>query len=123
MSRYRVAMDIGGTFTDVVTYDEGERVFAATKASTTPGNLSEGVLAGRPIQQGDRGARVQRHDLQHALAVDGGGRAGGKPLITNHEYCGVDIERCGKIRRRNYLYWESQQSRKPIQLARWPAST
>jgi N-methylhydantoinase A len=39
-------MDIGGTFTDVVTYDERDRVFAATKASTTPGNLSEGVLAG-----------------------------------------------------------------------------
>jgi N-methylhydantoinase A len=46
MGRYRVAMDIGGTFTDVVTYDEQDRTFAATKASTTPGNLSEGVLAG-----------------------------------------------------------------------------
>jgi N-methylhydantoinase A len=39
-------MDIGGTFTDVVTYDDVAGVFAATKASTTPGNLSEGVLAG-----------------------------------------------------------------------------
>ena len=46
MSRYRVAMDIGGTFTDVVTYDDQAGVFSATKASTTPGNLSEGVLAG-----------------------------------------------------------------------------
>jgi N-methylhydantoinase A len=46
MGRYRVAMDIGGTFTDVVTYDDQDRTFAATKASTTPGNLSEGVLAG-----------------------------------------------------------------------------
>ncbi|MFG2040531.1 hydantoinase/oxoprolinase family protein [Dactylosporangium sp. NPDC048998] len=46
MPRYRVSMDIGGTFTDVVTYDEREGVFAATKASTTPGNLSEGVLLG-----------------------------------------------------------------------------
>ncbi|WP_432974551.1 hydantoinase/oxoprolinase family protein [Dactylosporangium sp. CA-233914] len=44
--RYRVSMDIGGTFTDVVTYDEDKGVFAATKASTTPGNLSEGVLVG-----------------------------------------------------------------------------
>src|SRR5262249_22085848 len=35
-----------GTFTDVVTYDEQDKVFAATKASTTPGKLSEGVLAG-----------------------------------------------------------------------------
>ncbi|MEV4407325.1 hydantoinase/oxoprolinase family protein [Actinoplanes sp. NPDC049598] len=39
-------MDIGGTFTDVVTYDQESGTFAATKASTTPGNLSEGVLAG-----------------------------------------------------------------------------
>ena len=46
MTRYRVAMDIGGTFTDVVTYDDAAGVFAATKASTTPGKLSEGVLAG-----------------------------------------------------------------------------
>ncbi|WP_236046191.1 hydantoinase/oxoprolinase family protein [Paractinoplanes ovalisporus] len=46
MGRYRVAMDIGGTFTDVVTYDQQSGAFAATKASTTPGNLSEGVLAG-----------------------------------------------------------------------------
>ncbi|MCU1605061.1 MAG: 5-oxoprolinase (ATP-hydrolyzing) [Modestobacter sp.] len=46
MTRYRVSMDIGGTFTDVVTYDDVAGVFAATKASTTPGNLSEGVLAG-----------------------------------------------------------------------------
>ena len=46
MGRYRVAMDIGGTFTDVVTYDHEANVFAATKASTTPAKLSEGVLAG-----------------------------------------------------------------------------
>jgi len=46
MGRYRVAMDIGGTFTDVVTYDEQKGIFAATKVSTTPDNLSEGVLAG-----------------------------------------------------------------------------
>ncbi len=46
MARYRVAMDIGGTFTDVVTYDDSAGVFAASKASTTPGNLSSGVLAG-----------------------------------------------------------------------------
>ncbi|MBB5935503.1 hydantoinase/oxoprolinase family protein [Streptomyces zagrosensis] len=46
MTRYRVSMDIGGTFTDVVTYDEETGRFAATKASTTPGDLSRGVLSG-----------------------------------------------------------------------------
>ncbi|MFE4777795.1 hydantoinase/oxoprolinase family protein [Streptomyces sp. NPDC056713] len=39
-------MDIGGTFTDVVTYDDESGEFRATKASTTPGNLSNGVLSG-----------------------------------------------------------------------------
>ncbi|HVV22620.1 MAG TPA: hydantoinase/oxoprolinase family protein, partial [Pseudonocardiaceae bacterium] len=46
MARYRVSMDIGGTFTDVVTYDDGTGVFAASKASTTPDDLSDGVVAG-----------------------------------------------------------------------------
>src|SRR6266702_4374092 len=46
MGGYRVAMDIGGTFTDVVAYNDVGGIFTATKASTTPGNLSEGVLSG-----------------------------------------------------------------------------
>ncbi|HEX3790572.1 MAG TPA: hydantoinase/oxoprolinase family protein [Pseudonocardiaceae bacterium] len=46
MARYRVSMDIGGTFTDVVTYDDEAGVFAASKASTTPDDLSEGVITG-----------------------------------------------------------------------------
>lgn len=46
MTSIRVSMDIGGTFTDVVTYDEQTGAFSAGKASTTPGNLSEGVLTG-----------------------------------------------------------------------------
>ena len=45
MSRYRVSMDIGGTFTDRVVYDEQERTYAASKASTTPADLTEGVFA------------------------------------------------------------------------------
>ena len=43
MSRYRVAMDIGGTFTDAVAYDETTGQYRAGKASTTPGELSVGV--------------------------------------------------------------------------------
>ncbi len=46
MSRYRVSMDIGGTFTDVVAYDEQAGTYAAGKSSTTPHDLTEGVLAG-----------------------------------------------------------------------------
>lgn len=46
MTRYRVSMDIGGTFTDIVAYDPQDGTYTATKASTTPGNLSAGVIAG-----------------------------------------------------------------------------
>ncbi|WP_020667174.1 hydantoinase/oxoprolinase family protein [Amycolatopsis nigrescens] len=43
MSRFRVSMDIGGTFTDVVAYDQETGRFQAGKASTTPDDLTEGV--------------------------------------------------------------------------------
>ena len=45
MSRYRVSMDIGGTFTDVVAYDEESGTYAAGKSSTTTQDLTEGVFA------------------------------------------------------------------------------
>jgi N-methylhydantoinase A len=35
VSRYRVSMDIGGTFTDVVAYDEASGTYVAGKSSTT----------------------------------------------------------------------------------------
>ncbi|GAA2852847.1 hydantoinase/oxoprolinase family protein [Streptosporangium fragile] len=49
---YRVAMDIGGTFTDVVCYDERTGAVVASKAPTTPGDLAEGVFAalGRVVE-------------------------------------------------------------------------
>jgi N-methylhydantoinase A len=43
---YRVAMDIGGTFTDFVVIDEGEQLTSTGKTSTTPANLEQGVLEG-----------------------------------------------------------------------------
>lgn len=43
MSRFRVSMDIGGTFTDAVAYDELTGQYSAGKASTTPGQLTTGV--------------------------------------------------------------------------------
>jgi N-methylhydantoinase A len=38
-------MDIGGTFTDVVAYDEATGSYVAGKASTTPDDLTQGVFA------------------------------------------------------------------------------
>jgi N-methylhydantoinase A len=42
----RVAMDIGGTFTDFVVMDEEAQVTTAGKTSTTPANPEQGVLEG-----------------------------------------------------------------------------
>lgn len=43
---YRVSMDIGGTFTDVIAFNEETGEYAAGKASTTPDDLTRGVFAG-----------------------------------------------------------------------------
>ncbi|MGM0900493.1 MAG: hydantoinase/oxoprolinase family protein [Bacillota bacterium] len=44
MSRFRIGVDIGGTFTDLVVFDQKENVFHTKKTLTTPHNLAEGVL-------------------------------------------------------------------------------
>jgi N-methylhydantoinase A/oxoprolinase/acetone carboxylase beta subunit len=41
---HAVAVDIGGTFTDLVAYDHDSRTVVYTKSLTTYGNLVEGVL-------------------------------------------------------------------------------
>jgi N-methylhydantoinase A len=41
---YAVAVDIGGTFTDLVAYDHESRKVVYAKSSTTYGNLVEGIL-------------------------------------------------------------------------------
>jgi N-methylhydantoinase A len=45
VSRWRVSMDIGGTFTDVVAYDERTGRHHAEKASTTSDDLTDGVIS------------------------------------------------------------------------------
>ncbi|MBC7813837.1 MAG: hydantoinase/oxoprolinase family protein, partial [Burkholderiales bacterium] len=44
MTGYRIATDIGGTFTDLVYLDEQTGVVKVAKASTTPGDFAQGVL-------------------------------------------------------------------------------
>ena len=43
---YRVAMDIGGTFTDFVVVDDERRETSAGKTSTTPARPEEGASGG-----------------------------------------------------------------------------
>jgi len=56
----RVATDIGGTFTDLVGYDEKTRQLIVAKESTTPDEFSQGVLAALEKSKIDPAA-VQRY--------------------------------------------------------------
>jgi N-methylhydantoinase A len=44
MRKLRVAVDIGGTFTDLVAYDEGTRALITVKTPSTPPEFIEGVM-------------------------------------------------------------------------------
>lgn len=46
LTRYRVAADIGGTFTDVAAFDEKEGRLMLGKTLTTPAHLVDGILTG-----------------------------------------------------------------------------
>ncbi|MGB0848279.1 MAG: hydantoinase/oxoprolinase family protein, partial [Thiolinea sp.] len=71
--QYRIAVDIGGTFTDTVLVDAGNRVIATAKTATTPGNPTQGALAGVHLAIADAGITL----------VDIGGFIHGTTLATN----------------------------------------
>lgn len=46
MKQIRLAIDVGGTFTDVFVFDENTRSISVTKTSSTPSNPEQGILDG-----------------------------------------------------------------------------
>ena len=44
--RIRVGIDTGGTFTDVVAFDEDSGELVTTKTPSTPANPADGFIAG-----------------------------------------------------------------------------
>lgn len=46
MPKYRFAVDVGGTFTDVFVFDENEKKISVTKVSSTPKNPEVGIVEG-----------------------------------------------------------------------------
>src|SRR5882757_3972530 len=98
---YRVAMDIGGTFTDVVTYDDTARTPRAGKVLTTPDDLARGVFAalerfqlpfdeislfvhGTTQDRGERWTDYSRHRPEPPHVHRGPG--GGGPLSTSGSF-------------------------------------
>jgi N-methylhydantoinase B/oxoprolinase/acetone carboxylase alpha subunit len=92
MGRYRVSMDIGETFTDVVAYDEERGTYTAGKASTTPRDLTEGVFAG--LQQVIDSPKATRLVLKRGDVIrgmSGGGGGFGDPAERDPELVRTDV--------------------------------
>src|SRR5208337_1881242 len=93
----RVATDIGGTFTDLVGYDEKTRQLIIAKESTTPDEFSQGVLAAleRYFANGSTiviNALTERKGVRTALFITRGFRdvleiqRSNRPDIYNFNY-------------------------------------
>src|SRR5581483_8321111 len=68
---YTLCVDIGGTFTDIVVFDEGKGRTVTGKALTTPADLRKGVFAGLEQAAEDLGVPLQNvlaeaHRFVHA---------------------------------------------------------
>lgn len=46
MADYRLAVDVGGTFTDVFVFDEIKKEIFVTKVSSTPKEPEKGIIEG-----------------------------------------------------------------------------
>jgi len=59
---YNLGVDVGGTFTDVIVFDEDTHELTIDKVLSTPANPSEGVLAG--VEEATRKAGTTVSDLE-----------------------------------------------------------
>jgi len=63
--RYRVAVDVGGTFTDAVLTDSSGKRLVAIKVPTTPANRADGVMNG--VQALAKAAGVDLGDIEEVV--------------------------------------------------------
>ncbi|MEG1758596.1 MAG: hydantoinase/oxoprolinase N-terminal domain-containing protein, partial [Oscillospiraceae bacterium] len=56
---YRLAADIGGTFTDVVCVNDTTGEYTTTKVLTTPQKLTDGIMIGFDELIGDKWSEVE----------------------------------------------------------------
>ena len=83
-ARSRVAADVGGTFTDVVTFDEISGASFYGKTLTTPEHLVEGIING--VHKACQGRPVTEDALaQLGQRVEEAVRATGSAELTTHD--------------------------------------
>lgn len=73
MSRLRVAVDVGGTFTDVCIFDEEQQKVSVTKVPSTPDDPMRAVISG--VKRGEI-------DLEHVVLFSHGTTVATNALIT-----------------------------------------
>src|SRR5437763_1974743 len=108
---YTVALDVGGTFTDVALVHEASGRLWVTKTSTTPHDVSAGFIAG--IDKALRLAGVEAASLRHVLhgtttatnaILEGKGAATGLRTTAGFRYV-LEIGRHDIPRRANMFAW------------------
>jgi N-methylhydantoinase A len=111
VSRYSIALDVGGTFTDVTLRDTASGRLWITKTPTTPHDPSEGFLAGVDKALALAGADHAR--LEHVLhgtttatnaILEGKGAAAGLLTTAGFRYV-LEIGRHDIPRRANMFAW------------------
>src|SRR5947208_7276573 len=108
---YTVALDVGGTFTDVALVHEASGRLWVTKTPTTPHDVSAGFIAG--IDKALRLAGVEAASLRHVLhgtttatnaILEGKGAATGLLTTAGFRYV-LEIGRHDIPRRANMFAW------------------
>ena len=77
-SRFRIGIDTGGTFTDIVAVDTGSGAMRVTKVASTPANPAVGLVRGVAAILATAGATAAgrreprpRHHRRHQRAAAG----------------------------------------------------
>jgi len=113
--RYRLGIDIGGTFTDFVAYDESSRALKAWKNLSTPQNPIEGIMTGLRAFEGAgdiAGIRIGTTVATNALLEGKGARVG---YVTTRGFRDVPFIGRGNRRHHYDLAWVKP---KPFMLRR-----